>query len=379
MSKTTQDPSAFEERLLRADADTARAAIQEAGPRGEALIKAWTDARNARAVLEISERGQGATRKAARRALNVLRSRNVEIPVLRRVATIGGAEPEISEAWMMAPDSIGMELFAIASRSPQGRSRVAFVFLHEGQGVARVENANMSQSQLKEYFGKVLPGSGYTPTKVPVEWARFRVADARRVHKARGLPEPMGFNTASPLLEPVPTEAPLHPFDEEGFEMADEDAAEMAKDSGSLHNVAEFRSWLPSNDSIQEFLVAVGQKIQPGDAPEPGSLGEVLKAETEAATDRFFTPEMREEIVRRMKDSALSVLAREGEHRALQIAATIKVIEKCGLVTDPPRDVPFLRAFFDKAISVMAAQGGGKLRIPVPAGMSDTAASPAEP
>lgn len=371
MPKKSSGSPAFEERFLRATADGALSAIAEVGARAESLVQAWTEAGNAAAVLEVSERGQGAARKAARRALNVLRSRHVEIPVLHRVATLGGeVAPDVLEAWMMAPDSSGMQLFAVASRSPLGRSRVVFVFLHGAQGVARVENATMSQSQLKDYFAKVLPGSGYSATKVPVEWARFRIAAARRVHKDRGLPEPMGFATAASLLEPVSQEPPVHPFEEEGLEMADEDAVEMAAQSGLLHNIPEFRTWLPSNAAIEEMLAAVGQKLTPGEAPEPGALAEHLKAETEAATDRFFSPETREEIVRRMKDSALSALAREGEQRALEIAAVIKVIEKCGLITNPPREVPFLKAFFDKAVAVMAAQGGGRLRIPVPAVMN---------
>lgn len=371
MPKKSSGSPAFEEHLLRTTAEGALSAVAEVGARAESLVQAWTETGNAAAVLEVSERGQGAARKAARRALNILRSRHVEIPVLRRVASLGGeVAPDVLEAWMMAPDSSGMQLFAVASRSPLGRSRVVFVFLHGSQGVARVENATMSQSQLKDYFAKVLPGSGYSATKVPVEWTRFRIAAARRIHKDRGLPEPMGFATASSLLEPVPEEAPVHPFDEEGLEMADEDAVEMAAQSGLLHNIPEFRSWLPSNAAIEEMLSAVGQKLTPGETPDPAALAEHLKAETEAATDRFFSPETREEIVRRMKDSALSALSREGEQRALEIAAVIKVVEKCGLVTNPPREVPFLKAFFDKAVAVMAAQGGGRLRIPVPAAMN---------
>jgi len=45
--------------------------------------------------------------------------------------------------------------------------------------------------------------------------------------------------------------------------------------------------------------------------------------------------------------------------------AAMKAIEKAGLITEPPRDVPFLRAFFDKAIAVLLAQGNGQLRVPV--------------
>jgi hypothetical protein len=67
-----------------------------------------------------------------------------------------------------------------------------------------------------------------------------------------------------------------------------------------------------------------------------------------------------------MRDSALSVLSRDGEQRALEVVAAMKAVSKCGLVTNPPREVPFLKAFFDKAVAMMVAQGGGRLRIPVP-------------
>ncbi len=355
---------ALEPRLLQANAETAIQAAREAGQRAEELIRSWVDHANAAAVLEVSEHGEGAARKAARRGLNVLRSRGVPIPNLRRVAALSAASaPEVVEAWMMAPDSGGMQLFAVTSRPASGRYRAAFVYLHGAQGVARVENATMSQTQLKEYFGKVLPGAGYGATVVPVPWARSRIAEARRIHRERGLPEPLGLTTAAPLIEPVPEPVP-HPFDEEGFELSDEDAAEMAKGSASLHSLPEFRGWLPTNTAIEELLAKVGQKLVPGETPEPGVVTEHLKAEAEAATDRFFTPEFRVELVRRMKDSALSALGREGEHRALEISAAMKVIEKCGLVTNPPREVPFLKAFFDKAVALMIAQGGGKLRIP---------------
>jgi len=366
MKTNDKSKPAFEDHLLRADADSALGALKAAGTRAEALIDAWRDVPNAEAVVVASEHGEGAVRKAARRALNVLRSRGIAVPAQKRVAALTpkGA-PDVVEAWMMAPDSAGMQLFAIASRPSTGRHRGVFVFLHRAQGVARIENATMSQSQLKEYFGKLLPGAGYGATPVPVPWARWIIAEARRVHRERGMPEPLGFTTALSLLEPVPSEAPEHPFDDEGLELADDDALDMAKTSGKLHGVPEFRSWLPANPALQELLVKVGEKLTVGETPEPGVVTDLLRAEADAATDRFFSPDVREELLQRMKDSALSILAREGEQRALEVVATMKAIAKCGLVTDPPRDVPFLKAFFDKAIAMMIAEGGGRIRIPV--------------
>ena len=366
MSKNEKSKSAFDARLLNATADSALDALREAGARAEALVDAWRDAPNAEAVVTASERGDGAVRKSARRALNVLRARGVAIPEQKRVAALTQkGVPEIVEGWMMAPDSSGMQLFAVTSHAPSGRYRGAFVFLHRAQGIARVENASMSHSGLKEYFAKLLPGAGYGATLVPADWVRHAIAGARRVHRERGLPEPLGFTTAQSLLEPVPEAEPEHPFDAEGLELADEDALEMSKTSAALHNIPEFRSWLPTNSAMEEVLAKVGEKLTVGETPEPSVVTEHLRTEGDAATDRFFSPDVREELIRRMRDSAMSILAREGEQRALEVVAAMKAIAKCGLVTDPPRDVPFLKAFFDKAIAMLIAQNGGRIRIPV--------------
>ena len=365
MTKKSASPS-FDDRTLRASAEEALDAARKAGEDAEALVAAWLSAPNAAAVLEIAERGEGPPRKAARRALNVLRARGVTIPELRRVSTVTSAPaPELLDAWMLSPDSSGMQVFSIAAHAPAGRYRSTFVFLHGAQGVARIDNATMSRSQLDEHFAKILPGSGYGATPVPVPWARARIADARRILKERGIPEPLGFMTAESLLTPVPTEAPPHPFDEEGLELDPADAADLAKGSASLHSLGEFRSWLPTNTAMQELLLALGRTLTPGQEPDPARVNQDLEAELQAATDRFFVPEAREELVRRMKDSAFSVLAREGEQRALEVAAVIQAIASAGLVTNPPRDIPFLRSFFEKAVALMIAQGGGRLRIPV--------------
>ena len=80
MSKNEKPKSVFEDHLLAATAESAPAALKEAGARAEALIDAWRDVPNAAAVLAASEQGDGVARKAARRALNVLRARGVAIP-----------------------------------------------------------------------------------------------------------------------------------------------------------------------------------------------------------------------------------------------------------------------------------------------------------
>ncbi|MFO0572009.1 MAG: hypothetical protein U0263_40675 [Polyangiaceae bacterium] len=131
-------------------------------------------------------------------------------------------------------------------------------------------------------------------------------------------------------------------------ELASDDATELAKDSAKLHNLYEFRGWFPTRASVDEMLFKIGETITPGEQPDSDAMRQKLEAEILAATNRYFSPERRADLVRAMKDSALSVLSREGEQKALEVAATISCIASRGLITDAPHELGFLKAFFDK-------------------------------
>jgi hypothetical protein len=357
-------PTSFDDQALGTGADGALLALGRAGARAEALIDAWVKAGNAAAVAAAADGASGPARKAARRGINVLKSRGIKPPEASRVVNVAGDKgAETIEAWLLAPDTNGVTLFAIAARSPTSRYRVAFAFLSPEVGVLRATSGEMTQSDLKESFQKSSRGA-YRAVKIPVEYARFRIAEARRQQKERGIAETLGFAQAESLLAGAPAELE-HPFDAEGLELADDDAKELAQKSGELHQLPEFASWLPTRQAVDELLAKVGEKLTPGQDPDPKLIEESLRSELLSAVDRYFTPERRADLVRLMKDSTLSVLARDGEARALDVVAAMKAIEKTGLITDPPRDVPFLRVFFDKAIAVLLAQGGGQLRVPV--------------
>jgi hypothetical protein len=368
MPKTasTDSDQQLDASLVGASADAALDAVAKAGGSAEALIGAWIKAGNAAAVNEIAERGSGASRKAARRGINVLKARGVAIPSRSSVAHIAGApESESFEAYLLAPDSVGTTLLVVAARTRTSRLRSAFLFLNEAVGVQRVDIMELSQSQLRDSLNNALRGGEYKPIKVPVEWARQRVAEARKRQQERGLLEPLGLGTAKSLLEPVPSEVVDHPFDAEGLELAIDDARELAKKSALLHALPEFRGWAAPGPAVDELLARVGETLEPGQEPPTDLLAARLEEEVKSACDRYFTPERRAQLVKLMKDSAFSVLNREGETRALEVVAAMKVIEAAGLVTDPPHEVPFLRGFFDKAIGGLLAQGQGRLRIPM--------------
>lgn len=367
MPKTTEKKtSSFDAATTSAQGDAALAALAKAGDAAEALIDAWVAAANAAAVALAAERAEGRARKAARRALNVLKSRGITPPAVPRVAAVGGKkEEETFEAWLLAPDGNGVSLVVVAARTPTSRYRALLAFVSRTGGVLDVRQMEAGEAQLKDAMQSALRGAKYRPVKVPVEWARARIAQARGLHRERGVPEPLGFGGAESLLGAEPKEPPPHPFDAEGLELGNDDAKALLAKSAELHRLPEFRGWLPSRAAVDEMLANVGGALPPGEEPPDAKAVETaIQAELLAATDRYFTPERRADLVLSMKDSALGILAREGESVALEVAAAIQGIERCGLITDPPHDVPFLKVFFDKALGVLLQQGRGELRVP---------------
>jgi hypothetical protein len=284
----------------------------------------------------------------------------------------------------MPPDASGGVVIVLAAHTPTRRCRTAFVYLHDDFGIHRVESGEQSLTQLKEAMARLAPGTSLKPIEVPLDWARARINSARGRHSENGRPQPLGLATIARLIEPAPSDLPEHPFDSEGFELSDDDAREMATNSARLHELPEFRSWLPSRTAVDEMLARVGEHLTPDAQPEQSVLAALLEKEIQASTDRLFSPQLREQLVRTMKDSALSVLAREGEAKTLEVVAAMKRIMAAGLITDPPHEIGFLRGFFDKALAILLAQGQGRLNIPVrqqspgtsTTNESDTAAAP---
>ena len=364
MPKST---NSFAPEQLGASADRALHFIDKAGAEAPSLVEEWIRSSNAAAVQAVAELGQGLARKAARRGLNVLKARGVSIPEAPRTGRLSGtAASSAREAWLLPPDSSGAEGLVLAERQPSGSYQACFVFFREGQNILRVQSGQLGLSKIKESMQQSLGGAGYAPVSVPWAWAQYRVAERRAWHAAQNVPEPLGMMGTEKFIDGAPSSPPVHPFDEEGLALGDEDAEKLARDSGALHQWPEFRSWLPPERMVQELLLHIGRRLGPEPPNSKEHLDPIIREQVVAATDRYFTPERRAVLANRMKDSGLSVLARLGEHAALQVAAVIHVIQGAGLITNPPSDVKFLTSYFDKAIALLAAQQGGQLRIPIP-------------
>jgi hypothetical protein len=387
MSATKADASAatFDAGALQTDAEGAVAAVIAAGQRGVALVEAWVQAKNAAAVAALAEddKAPAPARKAARRGINVLKARGVAIPERTRIARLVGDPVEGYDAWFVPPDGAGTNMVILAQRRQSGKHYVVHTTMRDELGLLDVRALEMSRSQLRASFDESARRMGYPPVAVPVDWARARVAAARANNAKSGAIVPLGLESHAHVLGPAPDKAPPHPIDQAKLEVPP--ASEVVASSADLHREPELGAWLPAGPAVQELLIEVGQKLaSSGNAEQDAKkIDDAVRDALDSSTDRFFGPEIRERLAERMKDAAVSILARQGRERAAEVMAVAAAVLAAGLITSPPHEIPFLRGFFQKALAILASQQGGQLSIPVPvtqgeAGVPAPAAQPGE-
>jgi len=360
--------TSFDAATLAIGADGALGAVNDAGERAAALVEAWVLAKNAAAVAAVAEndKAPSSARKAARRGLNVLKARGVAIPERRQITRLAGDPVEGYDAWFVPPDGAGTYMVILAARRKSGKHYVVHTTMREEVGLLDVRALEMSRSQLRTSFDESARRMGYPPVTVPVDWARARVAGARANNAKSGAILPLGLESHAEVLGPAPDKAPPHPIEQAKLDIPA--AAAVVANSADLHREPELGAWLPAGPAVQDLLIEVGQKLGAAGGAEPDAkkIDDAVRESLDNATDRFFGPDVRERLADRMKDAAISIMARVDRERAAEVMGTAAAVLAAGLITSPPHEIPFLRGFFQKALAIIAQQQGGQLSIPVP-------------
>lgn len=361
---------AFKKEQLEATPDTAVQTLRTLGADEQGdLVEAWQKGGNVAAVAAVArdDDAPAPARKAARRAVNVLKSKGVAIPEATQSAKpFQSSTAWTTEARLLAPDSSGNVVITLLARAQGKDARLVDVVLSPA-GVARCTVGTVASSRLKEWEKSVVSDRGFGPVSVDLGWARHRVKASTAQNAKTGLLVPLELDHAKDLLEGAPEAAPKHPLEVLGLSLDHADP-KAVKVSGRLHNHPELAFYLPPRAALDELLAKVGEHVGASGTTEPSTeqFSAWLEEESAAATDRFFTPEIREELSGRLLDAAISIHERVSADEAKKVLATRTAILKCGLVTDPPREVAFLKAFFEKAVSFLIQSGGGRLTVPVP-------------
>ena len=347
----------FESRLLEATDDDALVVMKEVGDKSQALVDAWVRVSNVSAISAVAwaEEAPSLLRKMARRGLNVLRSRGVELPDREKKTQLVVDEPSV-EAWFLVPDSSGVGVFTIGARTAGQHYSIADVQVHETAGVVRVNYGVATRSSIRTAFKSIEENRGTMPVAVSPEWARWRVEQAKMCNAVSGVVRPLGLEGCAHLLNPVPESEPTHPIDALGLRVDEEEIASRVAASASLHIEPEFDALMPEQKVVLELIGHLAEVLDRSGKMSEVEQQAVAGQAIDSATDRFFTPEYRVVFAERLRDAAISVYARAGRERALDVLAVVEAVKRAGLITSPPSEVPFLTAFFRKALSYVWSQ-----------------------
>lgn len=364
--------ASLEPAWIAVDAEGALDAARAAGAAGERLVQAWLEGANVAAIARLAglDAAPGPARKAARRALNVLKSRGVDVavPIVLPVRPVAAEEPSECEASFIPPDGNGTRFFSFTQRLPGGRFRVADVMVREGAGVVHANLGHLAGKHIRRWKARVEGSFGVAPVPVPLDWARAAVARGRQLNDVTKEIVPLGYDGCLPLLGVAPVVAPAHPVADLATPPSDEEIAAALAESERLHEEPEFATWGPERGSLQELVGKVGERLSSADAEDREKVDAVLREETDAATDRYFTPERREALADRLRDASISLRVRKGDAIARRVLVVAEAVRRAGLVTHAPRENGFLRGFFQKGMALLARENQGRLAIPARGG-----------
>jgi hypothetical protein len=358
----------FDDATLDVAADGALAAVKKTpAARQEALVQAWLARRNAAAIAEVArtDDAPAPARKAARRAVGVLKSRGIAVPERSSVVALTPKATRSYEARCLFPDGRGAQMWWIAKVESTGRTEVVEVTTVDRMGLMGLNRGTPTAGNLRQVYTGWQARVGRAPAEVPLEYARFRIAEARKQSTARKQVMPMGLDAAKELLDPdgkAGHQAPQHPIDAEELALPSEENAVKARldKSMHLHEEPEFGSWLPEDPVGVGVLQTISERLNgiPEKERDQEKIDTVVKAVIDDACDAYFDEARKGLYVRRMKDAAWSLYRAGLVDRAIDALLVGKAIEKAGIVSDRPSEIAFVRGLVIKLLAVAQQRAG---------------------
>lgn len=357
----------FDDATLDVSADHALdVAKKTPANRHDALVQAWLARRNAAAIAEIArtEEAPAAARKAARRAIGVLKSRGIAVPERGPVvANVARKAPARIEARFLFPNARGAQIWWIAKIEKTGRADVVEVTTLDRQGIVAVNRGNPTAGILRQVWLGWQTRTGRMPTEVPLDFARWRIANARRMSESKKQVLPLGLDAARDLLGDAPTAPPSHPIELEDLAVPTDEAAIAARleKSMHLHEEPELGSWLPDDAVAVETLQTLSSRanaLLDEERKDQKKVDEIVNQTIDEAADAYFNDERKALYGSRLHDAAWSLYRAGLVDRAIDALLVARAIAKAGIVSDRPSEIPFVRGLFLKLLAVAQQRAG---------------------
>jgi hypothetical protein len=329
-----------------ADPEVARGIAELPEPLALALVRAAGEAQRQEVLLELAPSARKALAKEAKRELQRLKQRGVQVQELKpRGEPVLRPPPEVEAApcYATSVDAFG-ERAVWWTRATRGGVEVVQAVISDVKGVLGIDALALSRKSFRD-FAKRLPHQGaMTTVEIPRERARWLIAQAAEEGSRNGFSPPPAYADALRLLGPAPQEEPPSPAASIEFGPDGELPHRLA--GAALFADPLFMAWIPEEEALRSFALKVDEiavsQLFIDDAQRKAAFD---RAAGDAAEAYFAPPQRRARYARRLLEMA-QVLASEGRIDAARTALAVSR----DLEGEQGTKNPFCRALFTHAL-----------------------------
>jgi len=308
-----------------------------------ALVHAAGRASRQEVLVELATSPQRALAKEAKRELQKLKQRGVQVqeirpqgePVLRPLP-----EGEAPACYVSSVDAYGERAVWWTRPARQGVELVQIV-LSDVKGILAADAMALSRRSWRE-FVKRLPRQGVvTSAEIPKDHARQLIADAEATGARNGFSPPRTYAEALQILGPAPA-TPL-PAPGLSIEVPDELAHQLA--GAALFEDPLFMAWIPEEDDLRRFALRVDEIATSQLYIDARQRQQAFEHAADEGARSYFTPRRRALYAKRLVEMAHILAAEKRLDTARAALAVSRALEKEGESLNP-----FCRALFTHAL-----------------------------
>ncbi|HKB75029.1 MAG TPA: hypothetical protein VKC58_00445 [Myxococcales bacterium] len=315
-------------------------------PLALALVRAAGDAQRQDALVELTASPRKSLVKEAKRELQRLKQRGVQVQEIRPRGEPVLKPPPEAEApacYASSIDAYG-ERAVWWSRATRGGVEVVQAVISDVKGILAIDALALSRRNFRD-FAKRLPRQGgvVTSVEVPKDHARWLIAQAAEEGSRNGFAPPPAYADALSILGPAPQEAPPPPAA----------SIELGPDGELAHRLAGaalfadplLGAWIPEEEALRSFALKVDEIAVSRLFIDDGQRRAAFERAADEAAEAYFTRPRLARYARRLLETA-HVLAAESR---LDAARTALAVSR-DLAGEQGARNPFCRALFAHAL-----------------------------
>ena len=329
-----------------AEPEVARRISSLPEPLALALVRAAGDAQRQDALVELAAAPQKALAKEAKRELQRLKQRGVQVQEIRPRGDPVLKPPPEAEApacYASSIDAYG-ERAVWWSRATRGGVEVVQAVVSDVKGILAIDALALSRRNFRD-FAKRLPRQGgvVTSIEVPKDHARWLIAQAAEEGSRNGFAPPPAYADALRILGPAPQDPPPPPAASIEFGPDGELPHRLA--GAALFADPLLRTWIPEDEALRSFALKVDEIAVSRLFIDDDQRRAAFDRAADEAAEAYFTPQRRVRYARRLLETA-HVLASENRLDAARAALAVSR----DLATEQGAKDAFCKALFTHAL-----------------------------